>query len=423
MVNKMGKATRFLRYAAGLCCVFAVCNAQAARVNIAAIVGDDVITTADVSERRDLIMATSGIAPTVENQEKLTPKVVQVLIDETLQLQEAKRQSQTVTDEELEKAIGEMTARDNNENIRDFIKKRGLSVRSMENQVRAQLAWTKVVQRKLRRNVTISQDEVARAQKAQASSPGDEELRIQALEMRISSADKETSTTKLAEEVALELKAGAPMSTIAARLIGNPNVRYSQPTWVPEKNLAPPLQQALRAMKTGEYTPPLRGGNAIQILQIMERKTAPKLADATEFAIKQISIAVPKKRDKASLAKLSAVAEALRADPGSCMDETMPKTELPTQVKFARLRYSAMSPEQRSIVTHLEVGDVSEPLMSPDALRLVVMCEKIEPTSNALPDAEKIRQELFSEKIELEAEKHLRNLRRDAYIDIKGDKK
>jgi peptidyl-prolyl cis-trans isomerase SurA len=414
---------KILRYAAACCCVLTMFAAQAARVNIAAVVGDDIISTTDVSERRDLIMATAGIPETVENQQKIAPRIMQSLIDETLQMQEAKRQSVAVTEEELSKAIDDMGARDNGETVREFIKRRGLSLRSMENQLRAQLAWNKVVQRKLRRNVSISQDEIARARQAEASAPGEAELRLQALEIRIPSEDKADAATKLAEEVALDLKAGAEMGSVAARLIGNPNVRYSQPTWVPEKNLPPPLQQALRAMKAGEYTPPLRGGNAIQILQVMDRKTAPKLADTTEFAIKQISIAVPKKRDKPSLAKLSAVAETLRADSGSCMDDLVPKVDLPAQAKFVRLQLANMSPEQRSVVSHLEVGDVSEPLMSPDALRFIVMCEKIEPSGGALPDAEKIRQQLFAEKIELEAEKHLRNLRREAYIDIKGDAK
>lgn len=423
MGNKMGKVSNVLRCVVVCCYALSVEGAQAARVNIAAVVSDDIITTADVDERRGLIMATAGIPETVENQQRISSRIMQALIDETLQMQEAKRQSVTVSDEELSKAIDEMGARDNGETVRDFIKKRGLSMRSMESQLRAQLAWNKVVQRKLRRNVSISQDEISRARQAAASAPGEVEVRLQALEMRIPSEDKTEATTKLAEEVALDLKAGAPMGSVAARLIGNPNVRYSQPTWVPESNLPPPLQQALRAMKAGEYTPPLRGGNAIQILQMMERNTAPKLADTTEFAIKQISIAVPKKRNKASLAKLSAVAESLRANSGSCMDDSVPAVDLPAQAKFVRLRLANMSPEQRSIVSHLEVGDVSEPLLSPDALRLIVMCEKIEPAGGALPDSEKIRQQLFAEKIELEAQKHLRNLRRDAYIDIKGDEK
>ena len=210
------------------------------------------------------------------------------------------------------------------------------------------------------------------------------------------------------------------MADVAIRYVKQPNVRFSQPTWVPEESLPPLLQQALRSVNVGEYTPPLRSGNAMQILQVIERKALSKLDDATEYAVKQIAIEVPKTRDKASLAKLSAVAATLQADYGGCESDAIPKVDLPAKASFARTTLGAMSPQQRSIIGNLEVGDISEPLMAPDTLQLVVVCEKIEPSVGTLPDAEVIRRQLFADKLELEAQKHLRNLRRDAYIDIKG---
>jgi peptidyl-prolyl cis-trans isomerase SurA len=415
-----------MNYAQRWCAVLIVVMAMgapaawAASVGIAAVVGDDVITTTDVAARRALILATAGVEPTEENQKKITPRIVQSLIDETLQLQEAKRQSLVVTDEELSKAIDALAARGNDkQNIREFVKARGLSMDSLASQMRAQLAWTKVVQRKLRRNVVVTQEEVQRAQKAEASA-AESQIRIQALEVTIPNEEQEAALSTLAESMAGDLKAGAQMSDIAIRYVKQPHVKFSQPTWVPEQNLPPVLQQALRNVKPGEYTPPMRAGNVIQILQVMERKATAKLDDATEYAIKQLVIDVPKTRDKASLAKLSAVAATLQADYGGCERETIPNVELPAKANFTRLRVGEMSQQQRSILSNLDVGDVSEPLMGPDALRLVVVCEKTEPSAGSLPDAEVIRKKLFADKIELEAQKHLRNLRRDAYIDVKG---
>lgn len=396
-------------------------TAQAASVGIAAIVGDDVITTTELAERRALVMATAGIPATPENQQKLTPRIINLLIDETLQLQEAKRQSITVTDEELNKAIDEMaTGRGKDaESLRSFVKRQNLSERSLESQMRAQLAWTKVVQRKLRRNVTISQDEVARAQKAAATAPGESELRVAAIDIAFQKG-KEAAAEKLVEEIALQLKAGTEITSVAARYMKQPEVQLNPPVWVPEKSLPVPLQQSLRSAKNGDVAAPMRTPKGVQLLQLLDRRTAPKQDESTEYIIKQAAIAVPKKRDKATFTKLNEVVNALHADMGGCMDASIPKVDLPTQVKFARARLGAMSPEQRSIVTHLEVGAVSEPLTAPDAVRLVMLCEKIEPPEGNLPAAEAVRQQLFSDKIELEAQKHLRNLRRDAFIEVKG---
>lgn len=401
--------------------LFTGAPAHAASVGIAAIVGEDAITTTDLAERRDLLMATANIPATEENQRKIAPRVIQSLVDEALQLQEAKRQSITVTDEEITKSINDMNSRSaNGGSVRDFIKQHGLSERSLENQVRAQLAWGKVVQRKLRRNVTVSQDEVARAQKSAAASPGEEELRIAALDIDIKTPAREAAMKAIAEDALLQLKSGADMASVAARYIKQPEVHYNMPIWVPVRSMPPALQQVMRTLKPGEYAPPQRSASSIQIIQMLERKTSPKLADSTEYALKQIAISVPKKRDQATLAKIREITDMLRSNPGECMSDKIPFVTLPTDVKFIRTRLGALSPEQRALVTHLEVGQVSDPFISATAIRLVILCEKVESAGDGgLPEAEKIRQELFADKMELEAQKHLRNLRRDAYIDIK----
>ena len=394
---------------------------MAQQVNIAAVVNDSIITTADVEARRDIIMATAGIPMTVENQQKITPRIVQSLIDEALELQDAKSQSLTVTDEEVTKAIDGMGAKgENNETLRNFIKRNNLSMTSVEAQVKAQLLWGKVVQKKLRHNVNVSQDEVSRAQKSSASAPGEQDLRIQAINIKLSPDDNGASAKKIAEDVMLQIKSGTDMATIAAHYIKNPDVHYNPPIWVPELSMPGPLQQVVHDMKANDITPPLRSNNSVQILQLLDRQTGSKQADDTEFALKQITISLPPKTDKKGMPKLRLAASMLRTDPGTCMDTNVPKVDLPTDVKFVRTKLGSMSPQQRALLSHMEVGDISEPLPGPDALRLVLLCEKIEPAAGNLPSADKVRQQLFEEKLELEAQKHLRNLRRDAYINIKG---
>lgn len=400
--------------------ILLVSKASAMQVSIAAIVGDDVITTTDVNERRDLVLATAGIPATLETQQKITPRIVQGLIDETLQLREAKALSLSVSDDELAKAIAALGTRGNPpETIQNFIARSGLSQRSFENQLRAQLAWSKVVQRKVRRNVSVGQDEVARAQAAAATAPGEMEVRLQAIEIKAGDKDA-PAMSKLVDEVALAVQSGDDFTSIAARYAHQPALRLNPPIWMAEKSLPVPLQQALRSMKEGQSTPALKGERNAQFIQLIERKAAPKLADTTEYAIKQIAIPLPKKRDNASVAALNQTVSTLKANPGSCESMEIPAVAVQPEVQFVRATLGALNPQQRNIISHLEVGEVSAPLAGPDAVRLVVVCEKIEAPGEALPNADAMRQQLFAEKLELEAQKYLRNLRRDAFIDIKG---
>lgn len=397
--------------------------AHAERVNIAAIVNDEIITTTDVNERRDLIMQSNNLEPTVENQRRVTPRIIQSLIEETLEMQEAKRLSITVKDEELEAAIGQLEAsrRMPAGSLRDSLEKQGLSVRSMENQLRAQLAWNKVVQRKLRRQVNISEDEVVRAQTAEAAAPGVPEVRIAAISLIITKPEDEAKQSELAQQLSAELAKGTSLGALAQPLLGRDDVRLSPPGWVEEEKLQPAMQQALRALQPGQTTPPLKSLNTYQLVQLLERRVAKKVPETTEVAVKEILLPVPPAPDKKFIVALQATAEAVHANPGSCMEEALGTPAPGAKVRFLRTLVGQLPDELRSLITNLSVGEISQPLMTGDAVRMFMLCERIDPSTGNLPPAAEVRKKLFSEKMDLEAQKHLRNLKRDAFIEIKGE--
>ena len=76
------------------------------RDRIAAVVNDNVITTLDIRQRMTLALLSSGLPESPEIEQRLLPQVLRGLIDEQLQLQEAKRLDITVTQEDIDKARG-----------------------------------------------------------------------------------------------------------------------------------------------------------------------------------------------------------------------------------------------------------------------------------------------------------------------------
>lgn len=397
-------------------------TARAERIGIAAIVGDEIISTNDVAARRDLLMATNNIPPTPENQQRLTARVVQSLIDENIQMQEARRLSISVSKEDLEKAFGtlEQSRRLAPGTLRQTLEAQGLSVRSLEEQVRAQLSWTKVVQRKLRREVSISDDEIARAQQAAAADPGIPQVKIAAISVLVLKPGDEKPAGEFAQAIADKLAAGTPMNEMLLKLSGRPDVRISPPGWVDEEKLQPAMQQALRTMQPAEVTPPLKSMNTFQLIQLMERRVAKKVPETTEMVLKEIVIPTPEKPDAKSIAALSDAVEAAGSNPGDCLSEAVAVPASPAKVKFSRVIYGSLPAELKPIVADLGVTEVSQPLTSPGAVRMFMLCERIDPGMGNLPPAAEVRRALFNEKIELEAEKHLRNLKRDTFIEVKG---
>jgi peptidyl-prolyl cis-trans isomerase SurA len=401
--------------------VMAAFYAKADAIAIVATVDDEVITTTDVNERRALILSGSDMPATEENKAQITPRIVSMLIDERLQLQEAKRQSITVSDAELEKAISGIAARQNlsADAFAKALAAKGASVRSLNEQLRAQLAWSKIVQRTLRRNVTISQDELRRAAQTEATAPGIGEVRLAALIVPITPKSKEAEIRARVAELGGALDAGTSIATLAQKNAGAKDVKFSAPVWVPEEKLSEPLRVALQDLKPGDISKPTRTGNMIQFIQLLERRMTKKPSPATEMTIKQLTLDLPAKPDKDIQARIAETVETLGKNPGGCDDGSVPSTKLPVEVAFAQVKMGSVAPEQVGVLARLEVGEVSAPMVDGKKLRMILLCERRE-AINAAPDNEELKQRLFGEKMELEAEKHLRNLRREATIELRG---
>ncbi len=398
--------------------------AMAETISIAAVVNDEVITSLGVNERMALVMATTGLSNSEEVRARLAPQITETLISETLQLQEAKRLSIRISDKEIEAAIAriEQERKRPPGSLEAFLKERGVPLRALNHQLRAQLAWNKVVLRKLRRSVVISEEEILRAQQAEAT-VGEEQVRIAAISLAIPSPQQEPRVSALAKELQQQLAEGADFNALAAQLSGQAGVKLNPSVWVPERALEPSLAQALRGLKPGEITTPLRSLNSYQIIQLLDRETVKPTSGDTEVAIKEILLPLAGKKIAArEVDALIEIAGEIRKNPGSCEEASVAGIEgvdpASLKIQMVRTRLNRMSPELRIIVERLGVGEVSEPLASQDGVRLLMICEKIT-LPLGLPEREKIREQLYSEKLELEANKLLRNLRRDAFIDIR----
>src|ERR671916_1850674 len=86
---------------------------QAPEIRIAAVVNDEVVSVFDLVSRMQIVMLSSNIPDTPELRERMGRQVLRSLIDERLQLQEAKRQNVTVSDADVEKALLQIAQQNN----------------------------------------------------------------------------------------------------------------------------------------------------------------------------------------------------------------------------------------------------------------------------------------------------------------------
>ena len=78
---------------------------------ILAVVNDEIISEFDVQERMDLIEATTGQVRNPEEYEQLRKTVLELLVDERLQIQEAREIEANITRQQVEQRFAELAQR------------------------------------------------------------------------------------------------------------------------------------------------------------------------------------------------------------------------------------------------------------------------------------------------------------------------
>ncbi|MBP9868783.1 MAG: SurA N-terminal domain-containing protein, partial [Alphaproteobacteria bacterium] len=180
----------------------------AGKEGIAAVVNQDVVTKSDLMARHDLIAASTGLPRTPELMAKLRPQIVDMLIEEEIKMQEANRLKIEVTKEEI--AQGFKSIADQNkvspQDFRKMLETSGIRVGTMEDQIRAQIAWTKVVQRKIRPQIEVSDADVDSELEQLRANIGKPQYKISEIFLPLMEGKKPAEIQSFAEKLVSQLQ-------------------------------------------------------------------------------------------------------------------------------------------------------------------------------------------------------------------------
>lgn len=275
--NKARGARVFLMLAAlGLLLLPARAGAQGGADGIAAVVNDQPITISAVADRMKLVMISSGMPNDPEVRAKVQPQVINILIDEALRLQEAQNSKITVDDAAIDQGM-ETIAQQNSMNRDQFmavLRNAGINVKTLRDQIRAQVAWARVVEGKLSSQVEVSEFDVDMMTRNLQENIGKDEYLTAEIFLPVDSPAEENDVRKMAEGLAQQLRAGqARFSAVAGQFSQAAGAsKGGDLGWVQEGQLAPELDEALRGLREGEITAPLRSLSGYHILLLRDRR-------------------------------------------------------------------------------------------------------------------------------------------------------
>lgn len=249
---------------------------QAMSEQIAAVVNQDAISISDLNDRMRLIISSSGLASTPEIMNKLSQQVVNSLIEEQIKMQEAQRLEIEVKEEDIQRGFATIAEQNKltAEQFEEVLKRSGINKATMERQIRAQIAWTKIVQSVVRSQVSVTPKDVEDALERQRANKGRVEYLVAEIFLPMENPSEANDAQQLAQKLVGQIKSGqAPFFRVAqefSRAAGATN--GGDLGWVQEGQLVKEVDDVLKDMKKETVSAPIRSSNGFHILYLRNKR-------------------------------------------------------------------------------------------------------------------------------------------------------
>ena len=390
-----------------------------------AIVNETVITGTDVDQRVALIAAANGVKLSGEDRERLRVQVLRQLIDETLQIQQAKTADVTVGKEQIDQSFARVARgfQRTPEQFAQFLREQGSSDRSMRRQIEGELAWNRYLQRRVEPFVNVGDEEVKAIIDRLQAAKGTEEYHLNEIYLS-ATPDREQQVLANARQLIGELSKGQAPFAYFARNYSEASTRGvgGDLGWVRAAQLPTELAEASQTMQVGQVAGPIPVPGGFSVLYLVDKRQV-LTADPRDakLSLKQMTIKFPAgtTRDQAS-ARTGAFATAIQKLQG-CGSVAKLAQELNAEVvDNDSIRIRDLPPPLQAIMLKLNVGEATPPFGSPtEGVRTLVLCGRDEAAGGQLPGAEQIQNQLEQQRVNLRAQQALRDLRRDAVIEYR----
>ncbi len=398
--------------------------AAAQESHITAVVNSDVITDGDLDARLRLVMVSSNIPDTPENRQRLSAQVLRTLIDEKLELQEAKRLGVSATKEEIDASFASIEQRNKmpKGSLEAYLKERGIPKSTLVDEITAELEFGKVVRNRVSQDVSVSEDEVNDAMKRLQADIGKPQSRIAEIFLAVDNPSQEDEVKRLADRLIDQIRGGANFSAVAQQFSQSPSAAVGGDIgWVFPSELGPRVAEAVSKMNPGEMSYPVRTPAGFYILYLMDRRTI-GAADPSQIVLSldEVVFALPADAPPAERQRIEAQAQQISDTAKSCDDMARLGKERAPQLSrhVSEIRAGELVPQIRQQILALKVSEPSKPIAVPGGVGVVMVCDRKDPPG--MPTREDVTETIARQRFDTLTRRYLRDLRRGAYVDIRG---
>ena len=414
----------FLRAFAAILLVLSPALASA-QVRVVARVNDDAITDFDLSQRIQFAVKTTGLTDSPDLRQRMAAQVLRQMIDERLQIQNAKRLGMPTSDAEVQQRLGEIErgAGMSPGQFKLFLQGIGVSHDIAAQQFEAQLAWGKIVRRRVRPQVEVSEAEIDDALARLRANMGKTESRVAEIFVPVDRTDGAEDAKRNADRILDQLKRGAPFAAVAQQFSQGASAQTGGDLgWVLPGSLDPALDAAIDRLQVRQFSEPIRSASGWHVLYVVERRQfAATRPDDVRLNLVQLTLSLPVNASAEETNRASADAQKAMAAVRQCTDLHAQARQLKGatsgDLKGVRIGDLSANRQMYEEIPRLQVGGTAGPFRVAEGLQIVSLCSR--DGGGGLPTREAIQQQILLQKLEAAGRRYMRDLRRTATVDVK----
>lgn len=395
---------------------------QQALNSIEILVNDEPISSFDINQRLRLVIAISGGVSTQEEFLQVREQVIRSMVDERLQLQEAAEVELEVPDEQLEQFFARRAegVGQSPEQFAQALRGIGSSKDTMKKQMEAEIAWSQLVQGRLGAFVSVSDEEVESFIQRIYDNRGKFEYRLGEIVLLSETPEQAASVEANAVQLVERVRGGARFRDIAQQLSASSTAAVGGDLgWITADELDALYAEQVTSAAVGDVVGPIRTPGGFLILAVSDRRRV-LTVDPLDAQVLLRQLHLPTASYETGLEQYLSVVGELKDTTTSCSQvaSLVERAGISGPTEIAPLRLRDLTNEIRLAVTPLEIGQATDIIDSEDGKRVLIVCDRQEPTVEE-PDFDAIYSQLEQQRLSMMARRYLRDIRRDAIVDYR----
>ena len=392
-------------------------------ISIVAIVNDEPITIMDLNSRTQLIIASSNLPNNIETKRNLQGQIIQSLIQEKLQAQEAEKLGIRVSNKEVENTIKII---ENNNNIPhgvliETLYEKGVPRSALPLRLEANLIVDKLLQQVINPKVIISQNEINNEYISYLSNEGKYEYKLSEITFDYNTLSKNNNIMLIAKQIRKKIIEENNFEEIARRIQENGTGTFKKDNfWRLNNTINTKTYDNIKDLNENDISNLILLNTGISIVRLDKKRKfkVPNLSQTVED-ISFISFDLPINKSKTN-----SLIEEIRNKTitiKSCNEMSeMTKFEGNNRGKYiGKIILKSLPEHFAKGIENIIVNQPSDPILAEDGIYVMMVCERNNKLNQEFALKEKIKENIRARTAISLKERYLLDLNRKALIDIR----